>query len=605
MGGRTCQDNVAMQEQAAINLVWARRLWGTLVELGLRHVVICPGSRSGPLSLAADLTPGLNLFSSIDERSAGFFALGLGRAGLLPVAVVTTSGTAVANLLPAAVEADRSGLPLLLLSADRPQRLKNCGANQTVNQEAFLQPACRCMETLPQPGAATALPLGEDPLTGLHRPLPQLQRPLHRAWAALLGDGVRAAGPVHLNQPLEEPLHADGATIAALRAEADATALPAAEPTCPAPPPVAGPVSQPFPLDPDRSAVIVVGPSHGDQRQLAADLRQLVNRTGWPVLADAASGLRGRRDLPLVHGYDLLLPRSDPGFAPDQVLRLGGCSASRHLQDWLRQLAVPQVQVMEGDDRNWDPLGSVTLRRSDGLAGVLRALPHGAPAAAALALGERWRRADQQLQRVLDGACSGDGPLQEPCLARDLDRLLPSQRTLMLANSSAVRDWESFSGGACPRRVVSFRGASGIDGTLSLAFGLASHGDAVLLSGDLALLHDSNGWLWAESLRRIGHRLLVVLIDNGGGGIFEQLPIRQEGVAMERLFTMGQVVDPCTLAAAHGVPSRVVVLRSDLDAAVAWGLSQPLALLQCCSDARADAALRQRLRRRQGSDRSP
>ena len=132
---------------AADNLRAALRLLQALQACGLRRLVLCPGSRSGPLALAAAaLEPhGLQLFTAIDERSAAFFALGLARADGLPAAVVTTSGTAVAELLPAAVEADRSALPLLLLTADRPERLKDCGANQTVNQEAFLLPVCRLL----------------------------------------------------------------------------------------------------------------------------------------------------------------------------------------------------------------------------------------------------------------------------------------------------------------------------------------------------------------------------------------------------------------------------------------------------------------------------
>ena len=168
----------------------------------------------------------------------------------------------------------------------------------------------------------------------------------------------------------------------------------------------------------------------------------------------------------------------------------------------------------------------------------------------------------------------------------------------MLANSSPVRDWESFADPAAPGRVIhSFRGVSGIDGTLSIACGLAEvMGRLVLVCGDLALLHDSNGWLWSSQLQG---RLLVVLIDNQGGGIFEQLPIRPRDPAsldFERLFAMPQRVDPCALAAAHGVPSREARRKSELEPALRWGLAQPLALLRVVSDRQADAAMRRQLR---------
>jgi 2-succinyl-5-enolpyruvyl-6-hydroxy-3-cyclohexene-1-carboxylate synthase len=183
-------------------------------------------------------------------------------------------------------------------------------------------------------------------------------------------------------------------------------------------------------------------------------------------------------------------------------------------------------------------------------------------------------------------------------LARALARLLPEGLPLMLANSSPVRDWESFVDGRSPARpVLGFRGASGIDGTLSEACGLAEAlGACVLLSGDLALLHDSNGWLWRPQLRG---RLTVVLVDNQGGGIFEQLPIRcppEAGLDFERLFAMPQPVDPLALAALHGVPARKVAAPADLPAQLAWALAQPFSLLVVCTDRRRDAALRQRLR---------
>jgi len=188
--------------------------------------------------------------------------------------------------------------------------------------------------------------------------------------------------------------------------------------------------------------------------------------------------------------------------------------------------------------------------------------------------------------------------LNEPWLARALSRLLPAGLPVMLASSSPVRDWESFAAAGAPWRPIhGFRGASGIDGTLSIACGLAEAcGRLVLVSGDLALLHDANGWLWARQLRG---RLTVVLIENGGGGIFEQLPIRTqppERLDFERLFAMPQDVDQLALAALHGVPGRRLRRAADLPGDLAWALEQPFALLELRTCRRDDAALRQRLR---------
>jgi 2-succinyl-5-enolpyruvyl-6-hydroxy-3-cyclohexene-1-carboxylate synthase len=177
----------------------------------------------------------------------------------------------------------------------------------------------------------------------------------------------------------------------------------------------------------------------------------------------------------------------------------------------------------------------------------------------------------------------------------------------MLASSSPVRDWESFAAADAPQRpVFGFRGASGIDGTLSLAAGLAiSAGRLVLLTGDLALLHDANGWLWRQQLQAHGAHLCVLVVDNGGGGIFEQLPIRVAGepepLDFERLFAMPQVIDHPALAAGYGVPSRPVPDLAALGPALVWGLEQPLALLELRSARRADAEWRRELRRRMAS----
>jgi 2-succinyl-5-enolpyruvyl-6-hydroxy-3-cyclohexene-1-carboxylate synthase len=296
-------------------------------------------------------------------------------------------------------------------------------------------------------------------------------------------------------------------------------------------------------------------------------------------------------------------------LAVDQVLRLGSLPASRRLQQWLQDLGGDQVLVSQGDPRRLDPLGTVLSQRqwSAGLKRWLEALPgldDGAgPAAACLDLQRRWCRADASVQGLLDQQLEGSDPLGqvrlgEVWLARRLSRLLPADWPLMLASSSPVRDWESFADPAAPARMIhGFRGASGIDGTLSMACGLAeAHGRLVLISGDLALLHDANGWLWQRQLRG---QLTVVLIENGGGGIFEQLPIRLPppgAMDFERLFAMPQAVDLLDLAAASGVVGRRVERPQQLPEALEWALNQPMALLELRTDRRADAELRTRLR---------
>lgn len=573
------------------------QLFQALQATGLRKLVLCPGSRSGPLAVAASLweREGLKLYTAIDERSAAFFALGLARAEGRAVAVVTTSGTAVANLLPALVEADHGTIPLLLLTADRPQRLKGCGANQTVPQEAFLRACCRWVG-LGAPEGLAAM----DPWA--------LQDLAVRGMAAATGLGPDPAGPVHLNLPLEEPLHGDAEALAWLKTWRPAVSD-SREHSHRANFGTTFPTWGEVVLDPDLPGVVVAGPWRGTAAAWADHLDALEawqKRSGWPVLADALSGLRGMAPGPIVAGYDLVLSGCFQGLEAAQVLRLGPLPASRRLQAWLERQEGPQVLVSERDPRPMDPFKCIQGQWSDGLASWpgLGLAAQGSPSPEAVALCERWLQREFVVQDLLGAALSKasppglEAPIEEPWLARRLGQLLPAGRSVMLANSSPVRDWESFSDpAAAGRPIFSFRGASGIDGTLSMACGLAEAlGHLVLVTGDLALLHDSNGWLWSSQLRG---QLLVVLVDNEGGGIFEQLPIRppdSDVFNFDRLFAMPQAVDARALARAHGVPSQNVVWKEELEDALAWGLAQPIALLRVVTNRQADAARRRQLR---------
>jgi 2-succinyl-5-enolpyruvyl-6-hydroxy-3-cyclohexene-1-carboxylate synthase len=593
-------------DQALANLDAAFTLLEAFITAGVRHWVLCPGSRSGPLAVAIgclERRSGVVLSTAIDERSAAFFALGHGRVTGVPAAVITTSGTAVANLLPAAVEADFGTVPLLLITADRPGRLRNCGANQTVNQESFLRDSVR------------RLLLADA--AGLHRmDIHALCALATEAVGACLGGDRHPPGAVHLNVPLEEPLHGDPGLLPWRISPVDAVLpVPMGGDGPPAAPRDPTALAQ---LDPDGPGLIVAGPWRGRPQRwngFVEALRGLQQRTGWPLLADALSGLRGHTKLDLIAGYDLLLTGERPDLQAAQVLRLGPVPASRRLQQFLGRCGGRQLVVSEAEPRSLDAVGSATGQESCGLQACWqhwqRIWPPGEPAAASSSLAVAWRQVDRRLQGWLDQQLLGAGcpataepnkpaaPFHEPSLVRRLAAWLPAGLPLVLANSSPVRDWESFMPPDGPMRpVLSFRGGSGIDGTLSLAFGVAeASGAAVLVSGDLALLHDSNGWLWRQ---RDGGRLAVLLIDNGGGGIFEQLPIRQSSpepaVDFERLFAMPQAVDPLALAAAHGVPGREPGDSAALERDLRWALAQPVALLRLRCDRRVDAEQRRELR---------
>ena len=588
--------------RAIANLQAAVGLLDALRRHGLAHVVLCPGSRSGPLALAAGglaRTGLLTLTTALDERSAAFLALGTATATGSATAVITTSGTAVANLLPAAVEADRSCQPLLLITADRPRRLKECGANQTVNQEVFLEPVCRWLGSGPDRGldAATEGELQQLADQAWHRA---------HAWP----------GPVHLNLAFEEPLHPSApeqeavwTSLIAIPHEQFAPQQRAAAQFAP----LSAAAEAPAPalrLDPDRPGVVVVGPWRGlaDDRSAFGDaLRRWQQRSGWPVLVDPLAAVPA--DLPgQVRGWDLLLPHQLPlpdGLALEQlqVLRLGPLPASRRLEAWLKHCTGPQLLISEGEPRNLDPLRQAQ-QWSGGLAGWPQLQDWGdrdQPVSAGnRRLCASWQQRDQALSAWLGHRLPAFGAVTEPALMQALARSLPPGLPLMLAASSPVRDWQAFAlADPGQRRCISFRGASGIDGTLSLGFGLAAaQGRTLLITGDLALLHDSNGWLH-RGVSGAALPLMVLLIDNGGGGIFQQLPVpAAPAEAFDQLFAMPQQVDPLALAAAHGVPGRQIACLDDLPLALEWALAQPGAvLLRVCTDRTADAALRLALRR--------
>ena len=555
-----------------------------LIELGLRRLVLCPGSRSGSLATAAGLLASsgqLQLNTAIDERSAAFLALGLATAGGSAVAVVTTSGTAVANLLPAVIEADRSCQPLLVITADRPIRLKACGANQTVNQEDFLRPACRwCGNGAPEGLHAMASPAVLE-LAAL-------------AWSQAHGADQAAAGPVHLNLPVEEPIHAPlqehQHLLDAVLASDESSLFPLQPSTIQS--------NRDLPrLDPSRPGVVIAGPWRGLAQDLSAHqqaVRSWLVCSGWPLLADPLSALPV--ELPgRLHHWDLQLEQL---ISPEplQVLRLGPLPASRRLEVWLQRNAGDQVLITEGEPRYLDPLGLAT-QWSGGLAAWCSAQRLDQASRPLSADHSAWLRRDQALGLWLEEQLVSEGPVSEPALAFQLADLLPPGLPVMLSASSPVRDWLTWSGrSGSDRRCFSFRGASGIDGTLSLAMGLALEtGPMLLVTGDLALLHDSNGWLHGQS---DGPPLVVLLIDNGGGGIFQQLPIEQASPKrFDALFAMPQRVNPIALAAAHGVPGRSIAVIDDLPEALSWALAQqgPV-LLRVCTDRHADAAFRRKLR---------
>jgi 2-succinyl-5-enolpyruvyl-6-hydroxy-3-cyclohexene-1-carboxylate synthase len=525
-----------------------------LARCGLRDACTSPGSRCTPLVLSLAREPRLRCHSHIDERCSGFFAVGLAKASGRPVAVACTSGTAAAELLPAAIEAHEAGVPLLLLTADRPPELRENGAGQTIDQLKLYGGAAKWFFEV------GVHELGGRPEASAHSPRDRVAEDSAGAAAAANRDRLRwmrtlacraywralegRPGVVHLNFPLreplvsgeEEPLPHDGT------GRPDGRPLITCTPARPLAPDDARSLA--MPVAAARRGVVVAGRYERDTA-LGEAASAFCAAAGWPLLADPLSGAR-RGEAAVAH-YDALL-RNGPFAAavkPDLVLRVGDLPTSKPLRGWLASMFdVPQA-VIEQEGRWQDPDAALCRRFALEPAEALRALVQDAPTPDPDWL-EGWRSADERAAEAILGVL-GAGGLSEPAVAAELGVLLPAQATLFVASSMPVRDIESFwPVRPDPPRVLCNRGANGIDGTVSSAFGAAAErreagrDPVILLIGDVALAHDLGGLLAA---RRLDLALTIVLIDNGGGGIFDFLPVaraplaRVESDTHEDLFT--------------------------------------------------------------------
>jgi 2-succinyl-5-enolpyruvyl-6-hydroxy-3-cyclohexene-1-carboxylate synthase len=547
-----------------------------LVRCGMRAACTSPGSRSTPLVLSLAREPRLRCYSHVDERCSGFFALGLAKASARPVAVVCTSGTAAAELAPAVIEAHEARVPLMVLTADRPWELRENGAGQAIDQLKLYGGAAKWFLEV-----------------GVHEAGAQQLRWMRtlacRAyWTALEG----RPGAVHLNFPLREPLVIDGEPPADDSGRADGR-------------PYVG-----------RALSSAVGAATGTGTELLSELVSLAKRgvviagrderragmgeaaaafaaaRGWPLLADPLSGAR-RGDAAIAH-YDALL-RDDAftaALAPDLIVRVGDLPVSKPLRSWLAGLGEVRQVALDPEGAWQDPASvlsdslaldpAIALRQ---LAGALTdpMTPNAGVDEDWLA---SWQAADDRAAQAILGVLGAE-QLSEPAVAAELGVLLAHEATLFVASSMPVRDIETFWPARMdPPRVLCNRGANGIDGTVSSAFGAAAAGDGpvVLLIGDVALAYDIGGLLAAK---RLDLKLTIVLIDNDGGGIFDFLPVAETpidiythhvatptgldfahaaalyGLAHERVRTLSEFRGALERALEPEAASRIVHVRSE------------------------------------------
>ena len=534
-----------------------------LVRCGLREAVVAPGSRSAPLAMAlhaAAARPGspLRLHVRIDERSASFLALGLAKASGRPVALVCTSGTAAAHFHAAVIEAGEAGVPLLVLTADRPPELRGTGANQTIDQLKLYGDAVRWF-------CETGAPENRPGQAAYWRSL------ACRAWFISGGNEASGAGPVHLNLPLRDPL-VPGLADAGAAGDADWC-----EPLDGRPDGSAwtrfggqGDASQSgqgvpaVSLDWTERGLVVAGDGTADPD---AAMR-LADQAGWPLLAEPSSG--ARRGSAALGSYQYLLDSAafTGAHRPDVIVSAGRPGLSRGQQALLRGSGTGQRHVVltQGPGRWSDPARSAT---DVAARVVLRGAPAGAGESGWL---RSWRAADAAARTAADKVLAADGSLSEPLTAREVAAALPAGGLLWVAASMPARDLDRHMSPRADVRVLANRGTSGIDGQVSAAIGAAlAHqaaggGPAAAVLGDLAALHDATGLMFSTADARPD--LCLIVVNNDGGGIFSALEPAAFSDSFERVFGTPHGTDFAALAAAAGLKYMLLEGAADLAGAL-------------------------------------
>lgn len=530
---------------------------------GLTHAVVSPGSRSTPLALALWRRPGIEVTVIVDERSAGFFALGAAQATGSPVALLCTSGTAAANYHPAICEADESALPLLVMTADRPPELRGIGVGQTIDQIKLYGSSVRWFCEV---GTQEA---DDDGL--MH-----YRATACRALATAKGEP--RPGPVHLNFALREPL-APVAVEGAVTAT-DPLALQGRDKR---------PLTAVTPIDLEPSTFLLdeVAGHIGDAiagvivagRQLDPELREplthLARVSGFPILAEPTSQLRcGPHDRSqVITTYDQLLREEHfaHSVVPDLVLRFGELPTSKPLRAWLTASGADQIVVDPYGGWNEPTRQAAALLRADptelasGWAARLeKSDPRPGP--------QRWIEAERVAREAIESTLA-DGELSEPALHLALGMAHSDGDLVYTASSMPIRDQEAFLGAeATDVLFLSNRGANGIDGLISSGIGAAHAGGrpTTIVSGDLGLLHDVGG---LAALRDVSAPVRIVVIDNDGGGIFHFLPQEQAlaGEEFEALLGTPRGVSAEKAAALFDLPHLRLESLAELPTALAAG----------------------------------
>jgi len=513
----------------------ARAVVDELVRNGVRELSLAPGSRSAALALAAASHEDMRVWTQIDERSAGFFAVGMAKEGHEPTAVLTTSGTAAANLYPAIVEADTSNTPLVVLTADRPPELRHAGANQTIDQVKLFGTSVRWF---------CELGVAED------------RTEARDYWRSVVCRAVAEAtgfrpGPIHINIPFREPLvpASDDGRSSAEPVTAEIDGRPSSKPWTAFHGPGIPEIPMPSEIAEVEKGIVVVGQTPLGGLERAERLAALL---GWPLIAEPTSGGRPVQSITTAHH---LFSARHPALAPQAAVVFGRAGLSRSLT-----AALGDANIVVVDPYGWADPG----RSASAIIGGWPVLEGPVTRAGT------WRRLFLQLESsargLIDQLLDSHILPTEPRMARDAALATPSGGALVAGSSMPIRDLDWFMG-PNEARIVSNRGASGIDGWVSVALGVATRRPVVALGGDLSLLYDSNGLAVRD---RPG--CVFVCVNNDGGGIFSFLP--QAGYEnFETLFAAPRGFDLEHLARLHGLGFVRIGASDELIPAVAAGIA--------------------------------
>lgn len=507
-----------------INTLWSSLIIEELVRNEVDYFCIAPGSRSAPLTMAVANHPKIKNIIHFDERGLGFHALGYISATKKTCVIITTSGTAVANLLPAIIEISKKKLPLIILTADRPPELRFTGAHQTIDQVKIFNNYVKWQFDFPCPTMDIA---PEFILTTIDQTVAQ--------------SNGNPSGPVHLNCMFREPLapiKEKVSFIHYLKSLTNWQKTAAPYTTYALPTKTLTPDNAQFAIKQINSikkGIIIVGKISSDEERQS--ILKLSEKLNWPLFPDISSGLRlGCTHKNSIPYFDQILLDNRPQYKPNGILHLGGRITSKKWYQFIENTKPKNyIMVLNHPLRN-DPLHNVSLRIETSVFDFCKTVNKKLTLNKNKSFLTLWQKANQQTEKNIINTLDAQYELTESCVARLITQYIPKNVGLFLSNSMTIREMDRF---ASPQNnsviVGGNRGASGIDGIIASAIGFATglNKPTTLLIGDLAFLHDLNSLAMLSNLKQ---PLIIVLINNNGGKIFSHLPIAHSNPHFKKYF---------------------------------------------------------------------